>query len=184
MPTKAKFSEPCTHCGICCQTELCTLGQLVFPSSSAPCPGILQKQGKIQCGLVLMETAAHTKPLFATALGIGCGCSMPDPDTTEAEIQEFDKTSKEKMKSLQPSAQISGSSVQIAFPHAGVDRPCTYGIQCENPQLQNRLAEAINAGAVTENPEIRKDNQGKSYVAFSCKVIGRYLSSMLQKLGF
>lgn len=92
---KAKYSEPCTNCGYCCNASLCPVAEQAFPEASAPCPGRFLKGGLTFCGLVLMEKIAAevgNVPLLVTKmLGIGCGCSCPDVDTTEEQMKTFDK---------------------------------------------------------------------------------------------
>lgn len=97
MPTKSKYSEPCSHCGHCCNASLCPAAEKAFPGASAPCPGIFVKSGQTFCGLVLMEKIAAEagviEPLVQNMLGIGCGCSCPDTDTEHWQIEEFDRLS-------------------------------------------------------------------------------------------
>lgn len=97
MRDKAKYTEPCTHCGYCCRASLCPAAELAFPGAVAPCPGIFEKSGSTFCGLVMMEKIAaevgSIEPLVSKMLGVGCGCSCPDADTTEDQIEQFDKLS-------------------------------------------------------------------------------------------
>jgi hypothetical protein len=100
---KAKYTEPCTHCGYYCRSSLCPAGEEAFPGEEAPCPGIFIKDGLTFCGLVLIETiaveAGAIKPVVAKLLGVGCGCSCPDYDTTAWEVKRFDELAR---------AQITG----------------------------------------------------------------------------
>jgi hypothetical protein len=95
MPLSAKpsFAAQCNHCGVCCQGQLCELGQMAFPEASAPCPGLDVREDIALCSLVVMEAAAGFEPMLAKSLGVGAGCSMPDADTTEAQVEEFDRVS-------------------------------------------------------------------------------------------
>ena len=49
----------------------------------------------VTSGIVLMEAALPVEKITAKVLGIGCGCSMADDETTEQEIEEFDRRSRE-----------------------------------------------------------------------------------------
>lgn len=93
LQPKPAFSAPCNHCGLCCEEQLCEVGQLAFPGASAPCPGLDVRDDVALCSLVITEAAAGMEPMLAKSLGIGCGCSMPDQDTTEVQIKEFDRVS-------------------------------------------------------------------------------------------
>jgi hypothetical protein len=66
-----------------------------------------------------------------------------------------------------------------------LDRPVTSGISCGSDRaLADRLAKAINAGAVTHDVRVTLDSHGQSYVSHGCKVAGRNLSRDLANLGF
>lgn len=93
LQLKPRFAGPCNHCGECCKGQLCELGQMAFPSASAPCPGLDVREDVAMCSLVITEAAAGMAPMLANSLGIGCGCSMPDAGTTDAEVGEFDRVS-------------------------------------------------------------------------------------------
>jgi hypothetical protein len=97
LPTKPAFASPCNHCGLCCRTSLCHIGEMMFPRASAPCPAITIEDGKALCGIVLTERAFTLAPLAAESLGIGCGCSMEDEDTTEEQAKAFDAASRLKL---------------------------------------------------------------------------------------
>ena len=91
--TKPKYSDPCNHCGLCCQGQICEVGKIAFPGSQAPCPGLVEVDGDMLCKLVLIESNFLKDPVIQRTLGIGTGCSMPDEDTTEEEMDEFDRIS-------------------------------------------------------------------------------------------
>jgi hypothetical protein len=66
-----------------------------------------------------------------------------------------------------------------------LDRPRTHGISTgRNKDLAERLAAAINAGAVYPDPEVRTDVYGATYVQASSRVMGRHLNADLRRLGF
>jgi hypothetical protein len=67
---------------------------------------------------------------------------------------------------------------------APVDRPCTRGYLMRNRKIADRLAAAINAGAVYVDPEIRTDINGHTYVQARSLVLGRYANADLRALGF
>lgn len=93
LPPKPSFTAPCNHCGVCCQGQLCELGEMAFPRASAPCPGLDVREDAALCSLVVTEAVAGMEPMLAKSLGIGCGCSMPDADTTDAQVDTFDRVS-------------------------------------------------------------------------------------------
>ncbi len=78
LPTKPREQEVCNGCGLCCASELCELGKMVFPVAHAPCPAMVFEQGKVRCGFVLTEIAVGLAPLIQRVLDIGGGCSMTD----------------------------------------------------------------------------------------------------------
>lgn len=104
LPAKPPFAEPCTHCGLCCKSQLCELAVMAFPGASAPCPGLDVRQNVALCSLVVTEAAAGMAPMLANSRGIGCGCSMPDSDTTDAQVEELDRVSYIKFYCRLPSA--------------------------------------------------------------------------------
>ena len=69
-----------------------------------------------------------------------------------------------------------------AFP--GVDRQNTGGIVVTSKRDADRLTAAYLSGRAFESTEVKTDVNGATYVAASCKVMGRYLNSDLKKLGF
>ncbi len=50
--------------------------------------------------------------------------------------------------------------------------------------LAKRLATAINAGVVFENPTIETDVDGKTFVSSDMNVMGRHLNADLLRLGY
>lgn len=105
MTAKPPFRSPCNHCGMCCQAQLCEVGEMVFPGAPAPCPGLLKRDDRHLCGLVLMEQAARALPLIQFGLGIGTGCSMPDDTTLPEEIARFDVLSLVRVHELYQEAK-------------------------------------------------------------------------------
>ncbi len=67
---------PCNGCGLCCQEEICMVGQDVFEIwfKDTPCPALTSINGKYRCALVMIEAAAPVEKKLAEALGIGRGC--------------------------------------------------------------------------------------------------------------
>ena len=76
---------PCNGCGLCCQEEVCQIGQLVFAPEDddrwieGPCPALVFSRGRYWCGLVLVESSKPVPKLLAKTLGIGMGCCANDP---------------------------------------------------------------------------------------------------------
>lgn len=66
----------------------------------------------------------------------------------------------------------------------GVDRPCVGGYILRNKRTAERLAAAINAGAVYTDAEVRTDVNGATYVNASSRVLGRTAAADLARLGF
>ena len=50
--------KPCTHCGKCCQEEVCPVGEIFTRTTKPPCPALAEdKDGKLWCGLVTCPEA-------------------------------------------------------------------------------------------------------------------------------
>jgi len=65
-----------------------------------------------------------------------------------------------------------------------VDRPHTYGICTSKPRLRDRLVRAIEEGAITLNPSVATDINGKTYISFTSAVMGKHLNANLKQLGY
>lgn len=79
LPNKPAYGKPCNGCGMCCATEICPAGRMIFPADTpTPCPALRWDGEKTRCGLVLTEERFGMEPLLRKALGIGEGCSMED----------------------------------------------------------------------------------------------------------
>ena len=50
---KPAFGSPCNHCGYCCLTEVCPIGQELTGVKIGPCKLIVTNGGKHYCKLVL-----------------------------------------------------------------------------------------------------------------------------------
>ena len=76
--------------------------------------------------------------------------------------------------------------VEVVWSGVELDRPNVGGFRMKmnHSVLAYRLAKSINAGAVYEKIEVKRDVNGKSYVQASSKVMGRHLHSDLKRLGF
>lgn len=89
-PAKPDWMMPCNGCGVCCATETCPVGRVLFWQRRGPCPALTWQDGsgRYQCGLV---SAPHEHlrglPSFLSALasrcflrwiaaGKGCDCSF------------------------------------------------------------------------------------------------------------
>lgn len=67
---------------------------------------------------------------------------------------------------------------------ADVDRTATHGFAVPNARLAQRLTDAIWAGAVFYDPEVRTNAAGQTYVDAHSRVLGKYLNADLKRLGF
>ncbi len=66
----------CTHCGRCCQVEVCEAGKIAYgKSTKPPCPALTEENGIYLCEIVLTERAFFSHTLISDALGIGVGCT-------------------------------------------------------------------------------------------------------------
>lgn len=108
---KPKFTEPCNGCGLCCQLELCHLALIVFPAAEAPCPGLVEHEGRHRCALVLAERTSGAEPLLQRALGIDTGCSMTDDETTIEEWDAFHSIASREVVAKYPIAKPDGPFV-------------------------------------------------------------------------
>ncbi len=83
-PEKPAFGARCNGCGYCCASEVCKLGEMVFETSVAPCPGLTWKDGRAWCGPMLASAVIggemHERLLLAMGAGLGC-----DSDDLSAE---------------------------------------------------------------------------------------------------
>lgn len=82
---KPPYGDPCNGCGYCCEEAVCAIGMVAGgPDTVAPCPFLLQQDGRNWCRLVLAEQFLNQQglcePVFAKALGIGRGCDATKPD--------------------------------------------------------------------------------------------------------
>lgn len=59
-----------------------------------------------------------------------------------------------------------------------------FGLPKGRMDLAKRLVRAINSGLAFENPSIAKDINGKTYVVYTMRVMGRRLNKDLTALGF
>lgn len=89
---------------------------------------------------------------------------------------------------MQPRAEIivrpTDGEISVWSVWEGVDRPRTHGIACSNMNQAKRLARAIEAGVVYENPKVRKDIEGETYVDARCTLYTRHLNKELTRVGF
>ena len=96
--------KACNHCGMCCLSTTCQLGQVFFHvSMDDMCPAIEQTGITYQCGLI-----THTEKYFETLigqeewkhkvikhwlsdiLGIGLGCTNDDAGGLSSSIDDAD----------------------------------------------------------------------------------------------
>lgn len=94
LPSKPRKGDPCTHCGACCQHELCDIAAQVFHGTSrfafrpGPCPALEYADGRSVCGMhanpqrympaLPDKNVAAVRRLVAEGMGFGNGCDMDD----------------------------------------------------------------------------------------------------------
>lgn len=89
---------------------------------------------------------------------------------------------------MRPTATVTldeelGYRVSVTW-DAPVDRPYTGGYILGNKKTAERLAHAINAGAVHTDAHIATDVNGNTYVAARSLVLARRAAADLKRLGF
>ena len=67
IETKPKKGEACNHCGYCCLTEVCVVGQQLGGGMYGPCKLLKTEGDKHMCSL------ADT-PTMKELIGMGTGC--------------------------------------------------------------------------------------------------------------
>jgi len=80
LVAKPPFGAPCNGCGLCCSLEVCQVGQAVFETTAAPCPGLRREGGRFFCRAVEMSDAigGEDARLLRFHMGIGLGCDADD----------------------------------------------------------------------------------------------------------
>lgn len=73
--------------------------------------------------------------------------------------------------------------VVVSAVWAGVDRPISHGWSVTKGNAQ-RLERALRAGVVYENPVIKTDIGGSTYVSARSRVMAKYVNADLKKLGY
>ncbi|MEW1938799.1 hypothetical protein AB0331_15680 [Dietzia maris] len=66
----------------------------------------------------------------------------------------------------------------------GVDRPISFGVVVSNRKVAERLARAIEDGAVYPFKEILTDVNGQTYVGAGHNVLARCMNADLTRLGY
>lgn len=95
MIAKPAYGSPCNNCGLCCQNEVCPLGQLVFTTAQAPCPALEIGGEGGKCGLIAhperyapIRTAVYgaeaMRDAAAFGVGAGIGCDARTEDERNA----------------------------------------------------------------------------------------------------
>ena len=67
VKNKPAFGSPCNHCGYCCLTEVCVVGQELTGKEFGPCELLISDGEKHTCKL--SDDAA-----FKEILGLSTGC--------------------------------------------------------------------------------------------------------------
>ena len=70
-------SERCIRCGECCRKAVCGFGQIVYGTTSPPCPGLRNNGDVWDCAIVMAEQA-YCIDAFTRLIGIGMGCDYED----------------------------------------------------------------------------------------------------------
>lgn len=89
-----------------------------------------------------------------------------------------------------PTAHVThdadGYHVRTTWSGPNLDRTdgIGYGLGPNHKRLAERLADAINAGAVFYNTELRTDVYGNTYVGAERRVMGKYANADLKRLGY
>lgn len=65
-----------------------------------------------------------------------------------------------------------------------LDRDETHGYVVKDARMAARLSKAIEAGAVFHDFEVRTDVNGRTYLGYSSRVLGRMMNADLRRLGF
>ncbi len=71
----------CNQCGTCCKMEVCEIGVKMFGTDKTPCPGLIYRDKKFWCGVVIFadKEFPDESKILHVALGIGYGCDSPMP---------------------------------------------------------------------------------------------------------
>lgn len=80
-----QFPHPCSHCGLCCISTVCPVGQQLMGAPAAgPCPALEWEGDESRCGL-LTHPERHISPeilphinraALPEIMGSGVGCCM------------------------------------------------------------------------------------------------------------
>ena len=81
-PEKPPWGATCNGCGYCCAAEVCPVGQKVYRTTQAPCPGLEFREGRFWCGAVKIADEIGRGPLIRLVLGIGFGCDSETPSSS------------------------------------------------------------------------------------------------------
>ena len=77
-----------------------------------------------------------------------------------------------------------GISVFVETVEPKLDRPQSRGWSVKDEKMAARLSRAIEAGAVSPNPEVREDVNGETFMSCGVNVMGRRMNADLKRLGF
>lgn len=73
--------DKCKQCGECCKSEVCFVGQKLYDTMLAPCPGLIYEHEKFWCAAVkygdsIVDGAGK---FLSLALGIETSCDSEIP---------------------------------------------------------------------------------------------------------
>src|SRR5262245_44282347 len=86
LEKKPPHGAPCNRCGLCCEAEVCPMGEFVLGQSIGPCPALARDaQGNASCGLIAtpekfvpVRAAIYGRQAMSDAaahlIGSGTGC--------------------------------------------------------------------------------------------------------------
>lgn len=85
---------------------------------------------------------------------------------------------------VSPDSDSIGVGYKVTPVWSGVDRPRTFSWFVGNLKLAVRLRQAVLAGVVLVDLEMKTDVEGNTYVEHRSKVMAKYANADLRKLGY
>ncbi|MGD1524189.1 hypothetical protein [Vibrio owensii] len=83
---KPKMGQPCNHCGYCCLTEVCSVGQELTGKSFGPCTLLVTEGDEHRCKLIVEEQKQGDSTLLKDTIGAGVGCCAETQQETFARL--------------------------------------------------------------------------------------------------
>jgi hypothetical protein len=85
---------------------------------------------------------------------------------------------------FEPADQWSPAGWKVTATTTGLDRADVLGWVVTNRSVADRLAAAVNAGAVFTDAEVRTDVNGQTYLSATTRVHARRANADLRRIGF